>query len=61
MRILVDERIAADVVYLSLSEVFDSVSHNIIIDKLTKYRLDKETVMWIENWLNSQEIINLHQ
>lgn len=28
------------------------VSHNILIDKLMKYRLDKWTVRLIENWLN---------
>ncbi|KAK4831183.1 hypothetical protein QYF61_015915 [Mycteria americana] len=31
-----------------------TVSHNILIDKLTKYRLDKWTARWIENGLNSQ-------
>ena len=45
---------AGDVVYLSFSKAFDAVSHNILIDKLTKYRLGKWTVRWIENWLNSQ-------
>ena len=30
------------------------MSHNILTDKLTRYRLDKYTGKWIENWLNDQ-------
>lgn len=41
---LVDEGRAVDVVYLDFSKALDIVSHNIFIDKLTKYRLDKCTV-----------------
>ena len=43
-----------DAVYLDFSKAFDTVSHNILIDKLTKYKLDKWTVRWTENWLNCQ-------
>ncbi|KAK4816690.1 hypothetical protein QYF61_020398 [Mycteria americana] len=32
----------------------DTVSHSLLIDKLTVYRLSKWTVRWIENWLNSR-------
>lgn len=35
-----DER-EADVIYLDFSRVFDAVSHNILIDILMKYRLNK--------------------
>lgn len=31
-----------------------TVSLNILINDLTKYRLDKQTERWIENWLHSQ-------
>lgn len=31
---------------------FSSTSQNILIDKPLKYRLDKQTVRFIENWLN---------
>ncbi|KAK4818078.1 hypothetical protein QYF61_004628 [Mycteria americana] len=33
------------------SKAFDTVSHNILIEKLMKYGLDEQTVRWTENWL----------
>jgi len=50
----VDERRALDVVYLNFSKAFDTVSHNILIDKLRKCGLDEWSVRWIENWLNGR-------
>ena len=44
--LFVDEGREADVVYIDFSKA-------IIIDKLTMYRLDKWTVKYIENLLNS--------
>ena len=38
---LVDETRAVDVVYLDFGKTFSTVSHNIPIDKLIKYSLDK--------------------
>ena len=43
-----------DVVYLNFSMAFDTVSHNILLGKLRKCRLDEQTVRWIENWLNGR-------
>jgi len=40
----VDERKAADVVYLNIRRAFDTVSRNVLMNKLKKYRLDKQTV-----------------
>ena len=51
---LVDEGRAVDVVYLDFSKALGTISHNIFIDKLTKYKSDRCTVKWIENWLNYQ-------
>lgn len=41
-----------DVVYLNFNNVLDVVSHNILIDMLTKYRLNKWAVRCKEYWLN---------
>ena len=43
-----------DIVYLDLRKFFDTVSDNIVIEKLLIHRLDEQTVRWIENWLNGQ-------
>ncbi|KAK4817093.1 hypothetical protein QYF61_027924 [Mycteria americana] len=32
---------------------FDTVSKNVVLDKLMKYGLDEEVVRWFENWLNT--------
>ena len=50
----VDEGRALDVVYLSFSKAFDTVSHNILLGNLRKYGLDQWSVRWIENWLNGR-------
>jgi len=44
----VDEGRAVNAIYLDFCKAFDTVSHNIVIDKLTKYKLDKWTVRWID-------------
>ena len=49
---LVDKEKAVDIVYLYFSTAFNTVSHKILTEKLLMYRLDKQTVRWIENWLN---------
>ena len=43
---------AVDVLYLYFSKAFDTVSHNILIDQVTKYRLDEWMVGWVEHQLN---------
>jgi len=50
----VDEGRAVDVVYLDFSKAFDTVSHNILLGKLSKYGLDEWSAKWIENWLNGR-------
>jgi len=44
-----DERRAVDALYLDFSKAFDTVSHNILLKKLRKCRLDEWLVRWIEN------------
>lgn len=49
-----DEGRTVDFVYLDFSNIFGTVSCNIVSDKLMKYGLDKWTVRWSENLLNCQ-------
>ena len=49
MTSLVDKGRAVDTIYLDFSKAFDISSYNIIIDKLTKYGLEKWTVRWIKS------------
>ena len=44
-----DEGRAVDIVYLYFSKAFDTVSHNILIDKLMKYGLDKLESCWAQS------------
>ena len=48
---LVDERRAGDVVSLGFRKAFGTLSLNILM-VLMKYRSEKWTVRWTENWLN---------
>ncbi|KAK4830947.1 hypothetical protein QYF61_014406, partial [Mycteria americana] len=50
----VDMGRAVGIVYLDFRKASDSVCHIIFIDKQIKYRLDKWTMRWTENWLNSR-------
>lgn len=51
--VFMDEGRTVDVTFLNFSKVFDTVSHNFLMDKSTKYGPDKWTVQWIENWLTN--------
>lgn len=51
MTALVDEG-TVEIVYLNFKKLFDTVSHKDLINKLLKYGLDRQTVRWIESWLN---------
>ena len=49
---LVDEGQAVDVVYLDFSKAFDTVPHNIIVEKLAAHGLDGCTLCWVKHWLD---------
>jgi len=40
------------IVYLDFDKAFDTVSCKILTKKLMVYELEKQTVWWVENWLN---------
>lgn len=47
---LVDEGKAVDVVCLGLSKAFDTVPHNILMEKLAAHGLDGRTLCWVKHW-----------
>ena len=49
---LVDEGKAVDVAYLDFSKAFDTVSHNILLEKLAARSLDRCTFHWVKNCLD---------
>ena len=50
---LVDEGKAVDVVYLDFSKVFDTVSHSILLQKLSVHGLVRYTLCWVMHWLRA--------
>ena len=48
---LVDKGKAAEVAYLDFSKAFDTVSHNILKEKLAAHGLDGHTLCWLK-WLD---------
>jgi len=51
---LVDEGKAVDVIYLDFSKAFDTVPHNIFLEKLAAHGLDGCTLHWIKNCPNGR-------
>ncbi|RMC18042.1 hypothetical protein DUI87_04920 [Hirundo rustica rustica] len=51
---LEDAGVAVDVVYLDFSKAFDTVSHSMLLDKLTAHGLDRSTLSWVRNWLDGR-------
>jgi len=49
---LADEGKAVDIIYLDFSKAFDTVPHNILLEKPAAHGLDGCTLCWIKNWLN---------
>ncbi|KAJ7397536.1 hypothetical protein BTVI_134547 [Pitangus sulphuratus] len=47
---LVDEGKAVDVGYLDFSKAFGTVSHSILLEKLTAHGLDGHTLCWLDVW-----------
>ena len=51
---LVDEGQAVDVVYLDFSKGFDTVPHNILMEKLAASCMDGCTLRWVKHWLDAR-------
>ena len=51
---LVDEGQAVNVVYLDFSKAFDTVLHNILMEKLAAHGPDGCTLHWVKRWLDGR-------
>ena len=47
--VLVDEDKTVDVVYLDFSKAFDTVPHNILMEKLAAHGLDGHMLCWVKH------------
>lgn len=42
-------------VFLDLRKAFDIVSHNILINKLSSYKLSEQTIIWLKSYLGGRQ------
>jgi len=50
-----DKGNVAGAVFLDLKKAFDTVNHNILISKLSKFNLSKKSLSWFESYLKGRE------
>ncbi|PKU45375.1 rna-directed dna polymerase from mobile element jockey-like [Limosa lapponica baueri] len=43
---------AVDIVYLDFGKAFDTIPHNVLLEKLVNHGIDKCTLHWVKNWLD---------
>ena len=43
------------VLYLDLAKAFDTVDHNILLNKLSHYSICGKAMSWFENYLNERK------
>ncbi|GAB0207904.1 mitochondrial enolase superfamily member 1 [Grus japonensis] len=51
---LVDQGKPVDVIFLDFSKAFDTVSHSILLDKMSSIQFDKNIARWVSNWLTGR-------
>uniref|UniRef100_A0A8B9ZV34 Reverse transcriptase domain-containing protein n=1 Tax=Anas zonorhyncha TaxID=75864 RepID=A0A8B9ZV34_9AVES len=51
---MVDQGKPADVIFLDFSKAFDTVSHRILLDKMSTIQLNKNIIRWVSNWLTGR-------
>lgn len=50
---LEDDGKTMDIFYLDFTKMFDTISHSILLEKQAVRVLDRNTVSWVKNWLDS--------
>ncbi|KAJ7396282.1 hypothetical protein BTVI_146875 [Pitangus sulphuratus] len=51
---LVDQGKPVDVIFLDFSKAIDTVSHMILLDKMSRPQLNKHILWWVSNWLTGR-------
>ncbi|KAJ7410300.1 hypothetical protein BTVI_53886 [Pitangus sulphuratus] len=51
---LVDQGKPVDIIFFYFSKAFDSISHRILLDKVSSTQLDKHIMWWVNSWLMGQ-------
>ena len=52
---LIDEKKVAAVISLDLSKAFDSINHNLMLNKLSKMGLSESSLLWIQSYLSDRQ------
>ncbi len=50
-----DKGLKVGAVYRDLKKAFDTVNHNILMSKITKYNISKRSLLWFDSYLKSRE------
>ncbi len=51
----VDKGLKAGAAFLDLEKAFNTVNHNILKSKITKYNISKRSLLWFDSYLKSRE------
>lgn len=51
---LVNERKAMGVIFSYFSKAFDTIPHNVFLDRLSNCEMNRFMQCWVKNWLNGR-------
>lgn len=50
-----DKGFKVSAVFLDLKKAFDTVNHNALMSKITKYNISKRSLLWFDSYLKNRE------